>query len=316
MLLNDLYSRIVAAGVKNDTRTENEINAYLTEQKQTYEELTEKQKQYFDQEKFFNPYSDTRILNGYGNENIDSILVGIDVETQDLLLAAHLCSQGTKIDAVLTHHPEGKPLAELAEVMHIQENVLNKLGVPINVAENLLSSRISEVKRGLLPFNHARTVTAAKMLKIPFMCAHTPADNCVQNYLETIFAEQQPKTLDDIIDCLLTIPEYQAAAMNGVGPTIIIGDKKRSAGKIFVDMTGGTSGPEEIYPSLQNAGIGTVIAMHMGEKHRKEAEKNHINVIIAGHMASDSLGMNLLLDSVLPDGVNVIGFSGFERVKR
>ena len=38
--------------------------------------------------------------------------------------------------------------------------------------------------------------------------------------------------------------------------------------------------------------------MHISDEHKKEAEKHHINVVIAGHIASDNLGMNLLLDSV------------------
>ena len=36
-----------------------------------------------------------------------------------------------------------------------------------------------------------------------------------------------------------------------------------------------------------------MICMHMTDKHRQAAKDNHINVIISGHMASDSLGMNL-----------------------
>ncbi|PJB18902.1 NGG1p interacting factor NIF3, partial [Candidatus Falkowbacteria bacterium CG_4_9_14_3_um_filter_36_9] len=53
-----------------------------------------------------------------------------------------------------------------------------------------------------------------------------------------------------------------------------------------------------------------------GEEHRKEAEKNHINVVIAGHMASDSLGMNLFLDELEKKGITVVPCSGLIRVKR
>jgi len=54
----------------------------------------------------------------------------------------------------------------------------------------------------------------------------------------------------------------------------------------------------------------------MHEEHRKEAEKHHINVVIAGHMASDSLGMNILLDELEKSGVEIIPTSGLIRVKR
>ena len=95
-----------------------------------------------------------------------------------------------------------------------------------------------------------------------------------------------------------------------------MGSKERRTGKIFVDMTGGTSGSEDAFAKLAQARIGTLVGMHMGEKHRKEAEKNHLNVVIAGHMSSDSLGMNLLLDELEKRGVEVISCSGLIRYKR
>jgi putative NIF3 family GTP cyclohydrolase 1 type 2 len=56
--------------------------------------------------------------------------------------------------------------------------------------------------------------------------------------------------------------------------------------------------------------------MHMSEPHRLEAEKHHINVIVAGHMASDSLGVNLFLDELEKKGIKVVPMSGLIRVKR
>jgi len=56
--------------------------------------------------------------------------------------------------------------------------------------------------------------------------------------------------------------------------------------------------------------------MHMTEKHRKQAEKNHINVVIAGHIASDSVGMNLLLDGLEEKGIEILPCSGLIRKRR
>jgi hypothetical protein len=39
-------------------------------------------------------------------------------------------------------------------------------------------------------------------------------------------------------------------------------------------------------------------------------------VVIAGHIASDSLGLNLFLDNVEARGVKIEAFSGFTRVAR
>jgi hypothetical protein len=55
--------------------------------------------------------------------------------------------------------------------------------------------------------------------------------------------------------------------------------------------------------------------MHISEEHRKEARKHHMNIVIAGHIPSDNLGMNLLIDDILK-GVEVVECSGFRRVAR
>ena len=54
----------------------------------------------------------------------------------------------------------------------------------------------------------------------------------------------------------------------------------------------------------------------MGEEHRKEAEKAHLNIVIAGHMSSDSIGMNLFLDELEKKGIEIIPCSGLIRVSR
>ena len=82
-------------------------------------------------------------------------------------------------------------------------------------------------------------------------------------------------------------------------------------------MTGGTGGSKEVFPKLANTEIGTIVGMHIGEEHYKEAEKHHINVVIAGHMASDTLGVNLLLDELMKkENLEIITCSGFTRVER
>jgi putative NIF3 family GTP cyclohydrolase 1 type 2 len=56
--------------------------------------------------------------------------------------------------------------------------------------------------------------------------------------------------------------------------------------------------------------------MHISEEHRKEAQKHHMNLVVTGHMASDSIGMNLLSDDLEKKGVTVLPCSGFIRVNR
>lgn len=316
MKLKDMYALAVQAGMTADPRGEKGVKRDLAKAKKKWEKVEEKDKEFFDQELLMNPYSDTRILYGPEDTEVKKIVAGIDVEIGEMLLADRLISKGENIDLVLAHHPEGFALAGLYDVMHIQEGILVDLGVPINVAEGLLASRISEVKRSLLPLNHSRTIDAAKALNIPLMCVHTPADNLVTEFLNKYLTEKAPDTLDELVDVLKEIPEYRNAAKLKAGPTIVLGNGKRSVGKIFIDMTGGTGGSEDAFEKLAIAGVGTIVGMHMGEKHRKNAEKSHINVVIAGHMASDSIGINLFLDKLTEKGVEIIPVAGLDRVSR
>ncbi|MEK7818097.1 MAG: NGG1p interacting factor NIF3, partial [Actinomycetota bacterium] len=60
----------------------------------------------------------------------------------------------------------------------------------------------------------------------------------------------------------------------------------------------------------------TLIGMHISEKNREAAENHKLNVIIAGHDSSDSIGINLFLDELQKKGVNIIPCSGLIRVSR
>lgn len=315
MKLSDLYKKAVNIGIEHDPRGKEIVIKALERTRKGYEDLKPKEKDGFDIERLENPYPDTRVLHGKGDEEIKTILAGIDIETGEVLLSEALRKRGVNTDLMIAHHPEGTAYANLYSVMYMQADILNRFGVPIHIAEDLMEKRIKEVERRLMPINHTRAVDAARLLNLPFICLHTPADNMVASYLQQLFEDKKPQVIDDIIDLLFEIPEYKEAEKNGAGPKILLGSKNRTAGKVFVDMTGGTEGSKEIFQTLSISGINTIVAMHISEDHRKDAEKNHLNVIIAGHIASDNLGLNLLFDRLFADeSVEILGCSGFRRI--
>lgn len=317
MKLKELYKKAIEIGIKNDPRGRDAVLKELKRKKKEYKELKGKEKEFFDMESLENPYADSRILWGTGREEVKTALVGIDIEVGEILLADALKGKGKKIDVMIAHHPEGRAYANLYMVMHMQADILNRFGVPISTAESLMEKRMLDVERKLLPVNHTRAVDAARLMDIPLVNFHTPADNMVATYLQKLFDRKKPYTVDEIIDMLLELPEYREASMHGAGPKVVLGSKKRTAGKIFVDMTGGTEGSKQVFQSIAQSGINTIVGMHMSEDHRKEAEKHHLNMVIAGHISSDNLGVNLLLDEITKHGaIKTVDCSGFNRVKR
>ena len=317
MKLKDIYDFAVKEGINADPRGKEAVKKNLSRIKKIYQGLDKGAQKEFDRERLTNPYSDTRILFGKPEQKVNTILVGIDIGAGELLLADKLNEKGREIDLVMSHHPEGRALAGLAEVMDIQVEILENLGVSISVAESLMAERIAEVKRKIMPANHRRAVDIARHLNLAFMCCHTVSDNHVASYLQKLMNKEKPDTLGDILDILKDIPEYRQGMQEKAGPKIILGEAKRRAGKIFVDMTGGTGGSKDIFQRLSQAGIGTILAMHLSEEHFRKVKAERINVIIAGHIGSDSLGLNLLLDKLEKrQKLNIIECSGFKWIKR
>lgn len=316
MKLEKLYKNAVEIGIKNDLRGRAEIKRILQEEKENFTALKKEDAAYYDKDRLFNPYSDTRILNGDAGTDVKRVIVGIDMEIGEILLT-YLLNREKKdrIDLVIAHHPEGFALAQLYDVMRLQADLLANFGVTISVAEQLMEKRISEVERGIMPVNHNRAVDVARLLGIPMMCIHTPADNCVTKYLQSTFDREKPFKIRDLLKRLKSIPEYGKSCRLQVPPKIVNGSENNKCGKIFIDMTGGTGGSEDIFDQFANSGVSTLVGMHIGEKHLEKAKKANLNVVIAGHIASDTLGLNLLFDEIEKEEKLIFtGVSGFERI--
>ncbi|MCX5712527.1 MAG: NGG1p interacting factor NIF3 [Candidatus Omnitrophica bacterium] len=288
MKLSEFYNLAVEFGKDKDPRQKNKIKSF----------------------------PDTAILHGKPDTKINCILAGIDIEVGELLLADKI-RQERGLDLVLTHHPEGGAWARFYQVMKLQADMFSNLGIPKDVAEQMIDVRMQEVERRVMPNNHMRAVDVARLLDMPFMCCHTPADNHVFRFLQGLFAKKKPGAVSDMVDILMDIPEYKMAEEDGAGPKIIAGNPSRSVGKIFVEMTGGTEGPREIYEKIYKKGIRTIVCMHLSEEHFKKVKDANLNVIIAGHISSDTLGLNLLLDRIeKEEHLEFIDCSGFRRIRR
>lgn len=315
--LGDIYRIAVEKGIAEDARDQVEIDRILAEAKKSYDKLDADEKEFFDTEKFTNPYSDTRVCYGDPGLDVTGIITGVDMEVGEIVLADRLREKGSRIDLVLAHHPEGPGYASLHEVMGMQADLWAAQGVSIAAADALIAPRAQEIRRRIMPVNHYRAIDAARVLDLAVMSCHTPADNSVNAFVQQFLDSEKPATLDALVKALRTIPEYADAAHKGYGPVLVQGDGGARPGRMVVDMTGGTEGPKEALDRLSQAGVGTLVGMHYSEEHRKHAEELKLNLVIAGHISSDTLGMNLVLDEIEKAGdVEIITVSGMIRVKR
>lgn len=317
MNLRELYEKAVNTGMDRDPRGRAEAERALVDARKTYEGMKEEEKKYFDLEKLKNPYDDTRVINGPETAEIKCVMAGIDIGEGEILIADRLRQKGRPIDAVISHHPVANALAGLPGVMSIQPGIYAAMGVPVGQAESVIEPRIKEVEGRVQPVNINRAADAARLLEVPLASFHTVADNCVSSFLTELFGKEKPRTLGDVTDLLHSIPEYDKGRLEGQGPSIVSGGKKASAGGIFVEMTGGTEGAKEMYAKLSKfAGVSTLVGMHFSKEHIDAAKAENLNIVIAGHISSDNLGMNLLFDACFGGKVEVIEASGFRRFTR
>ena len=109
--LNDIYKIAIETGIDNDPRGRERALKILEKRKKAFSELSEKGKKNFDLDKLETLYADSGIHFGDPEKEIKTVLVGIDIGVEEILLAKELERNGKKIDLVIAHHPEGKALA-------------------------------------------------------------------------------------------------------------------------------------------------------------------------------------------------------------
>jgi hypothetical protein len=82
-------------------------------------------------------------------------------------------------------------------------------------------------------------------------------------------------------------------------------------------MAGYTNGGVDVLRAYFEAGVGTVLMMHFPEADLKEAREQRLagNLVITGHMASDSIGINVYLDELERRGLDVIRAGGLVTTK-
>ena len=320
LTIKEFYEAACEAAIETDPRGKEKVIKFLAGTKKEYEKMTnEKKKKNFDLETLKNPYADSRILHGDINKKVSKVICGIDLEVAELMLTDRLNEKGSNIDFAIAHHPEGTAQANFYDVMYMQSDIIADWGVPINKSEGATKKRMADIEKRVSSSNHMRSVDAAKLLDIAYACMHTFADNHVATFLTNLMEEKKPEKVSEVVEIIESIEEFQMATKNNNPPKMFAGSDKNRAGKVIVDMTGGTTADVQVMSQLANAGVGTIIVMHLPEEHRKECEKNYINVVCAGHIGSDSLGLNLMFKAIrdiTKKDFEVVPCSGLLYIKR
>lgn len=249
---------------------------------------------------------DTEI--GFAGEDIKNVVCGIDIDST-IFLAAKM--QG--YDCVAEHHGIMSKCVNIDKQMSYDHMLrMYEFGVPINVAEKAIAKKAKNEAYSLHTKNLGNKASVAKFIGMPYIGIHTPADligqKIVQSHIDKMTKDKPFIRVQDVIDSLLEIREYKEATQQ---PIVRVGSPSSYAGKVCVLFAGCTNGGADVYKSYFDAGVGTIILMHIPEADAKAVEEqNKGNIIIAGHMASDSVGFNRILDAWENAGLKITRIGG------
>ena len=319
MTLRDLYETSIQLGMALDVRGAAALRRQMAQRREEYAALPAWQQPYYDQERFRNPYGDVRIVNGPDDVELETILLGINIGIDELLLADRLRSKGTRIDAVIAHHTNGIGVAIslVHDFMPVAIDFLAGEGVPRADAETCINRFIRE-KEDALEDTARMGPDTAKLLGFPLACIHTPADYYIGEGVRPVVAAAQPQTVGDVVRALMAIPEVQSAARIGAEPRVMTGEEKWPAGRMLLKFGGGYGLPPNAFTLLGKAGVNTVVQIGCLPAQARAAQEAGVAIVRVAHAACDNIGINLLLDEVerRHGPLNVIPCNYFERIRR
>lgn len=242
--------------------------------------------------------------------NVRRVLIGIDVDPADLLLAKE-----KGYDLVISHHPTGgSAVLEFPKVLSKHGDILTRHGVP----ETIAAEAVRELQEEREPRAHAENYdhlpSVARLVGIGLMCIHNPCDEIGRRVMDETLRTRLPKDprVRDAIHALQTLPEFREAKTRIV---VRMGKPDHALGKWAVHHGAGTNGGFPVARAAFDHGIDTVFYIHIDagalrrlwEVYGREGSKN---LVVTGHLASDSIGINALVREIRASGIHVDTYSG------
>lgn len=237
-------------------------------------------------------------------EGIERILVGIDLEGPELLWA-----KAEGLDLVVTHHPPGGlPALNFWRVLWRHVGPMVSHGVPEDIARAALTDLLRENRLQHHARNYLRLPALAQKLGIAYMNIHTPLDEIGRKRLVQAVTEL-PKGAS-VGELMAHLRSCYGEFRNALTTMeVVMGNSRNPAGKVAVIHGAGTNGGYPVAKALFDHGVDTVLYIHIRphEAHRLAQEHGGQgkNLVVTGHIASDSPGINPFVEELRRRGLRV-----------
>jgi putative NIF3 family GTP cyclohydrolase 1 type 2 len=232
--------------------------------------------------------------------DIRKVLIAIDVGTAELLLARSL-----GCDAVIAHHPIGVASVNFYKVFDRHVEYMVGAGVPDRKARNAVAKLKERVEARTHADIYSGVVGAAKSMGMPLVNIHQPCDEYMRQVILKAIRNGKQSRVSDIVNSINEIPEFRNAATK---IRVRLGSGRNQAGRWVLVIAAGTNGGYAVAKAYFEHGVSTVIYLHVdhGELGKLKAEKIDGNLVVLGHLAGDSIGLNGLADRLNAIGIETV----------
>jgi len=160
--------------------------------------------------------------------------------------------------------------------------------------------------------NYDHDPSVARLLDMPYLNIHTPLDEIGRRRLAEAAAAVSPDaTVDALAERLLaTFGEFRSATTR---IEVLVGKPSHRLGRVVVSHAAGTNGGYAVGRAYFENGVDTLVYIHCrpDEARRLAAEFGDTkSLVVTGHIASDSVGINPYLDRLRSEGLDVTAASG------
>jgi putative NIF3 family GTP cyclohydrolase 1 type 2 len=233
-------------------------------------------------------------------DNIHKVLVTIDVGIAELLLAKKL-----DCDAVVTHHPIGLSALHFYKVFDRHIEYMIEYGIPRDIAEDAVRKIKERARVKSHGYIYNVVVDAARILNLPLVNVHQPCDEYMRRTIYNNIMLGNKEHLSDIIKSIQSIPEFKNASTK---PEVIYGASENKVKRWVLVVAAGTNGGFPVAKAYFQHGISTVIYLHVDHTDIAKLHEEKLNgsLIVLGHLAGDSIGVNALADRLEDLGLETI----------
>jgi len=242
-------------------------------------------------------------------ENITKILYGIDIGVAELLFA-----KDKGFDCVIAHHPVG--LINHWKVFQRHLRQMKSKNIPKERAQEIIDKKMLSFKFGAHARNYDAIPSVARLINMPFLNIHCPSDELgrrmISNSVEEFVNETKEPSLNDLIIYLETkFTEFQKAKTK---IELAKGRGSDPLGNWIFSHGAFTNGGFDIANCYYEHGVDTVIYIHISPSDlTKIINLDHGRLIITGHLASDSIGINPFIDQLIERGMEITWIGGLIR---